>query len=78
MAIWIELRCEGRNKNADCLSNSNDGPMELSMDDQRSVLDTLRLLSRVGREAGWRRSREGWLCPKCSSRVGGSPSGSVG
>ena len=76
MGIWIEFRCElrvvsaGETEGKRCWSQDNTGPMGLSSDDQKSVLWNLRELGREAKAAGWRRTKEGWICPYCASTNG--------
>ena len=79
MSIWVEFRCERRLSapanvsptgvvGSRCWSHDNRGPMYMAADDQRSVLALLRELAREARAMGWKRTREGWVCPHCASR----------
>lgn len=68
MCTWIELRCNSRVLNKACLSNANEGPMELSGDTRAEINATLKLLARVATESGWCKAREGWVCPRCLAR----------
>jgi hypothetical protein len=66
MATWIELRCERRGRNnSKCHSNVNSGPMDLSADTRRAVIETLRDIERDAIKGGWRKLRDGWVCPAC-------------
>jgi hypothetical protein len=72
MAIWIELRCEKRGAGSGgedrCWSDDNSGPMDMAADDQRSVLAVLKDLQAQAKQSGWTKTREGWVCPVCSTR----------
>lgn len=70
MGTWIELRCEKRGD--DCYSAVNNGPMDMAGDTIASVLDTLSILAKEARAAGWKKTREGWICPACAGQL--SPS----
>ncbi|MEM8519477.1 hypothetical protein [Janthinobacterium sp. CAN_S7] len=69
MAIWMEVRCEtrgdGRSGETRCWSDDNSGPAGMAADDQRSVLEVLREMQIEARRAGWKRTRDGWMCPAC-------------
>lgn len=72
MATWIELRCENRGtKTADgpdgqrCWSDENTGPMDMANDTRESLLETMRGLEKDARDLGWKKTREGWVCPHC-------------
>jgi hypothetical protein len=41
--------------------------MEMAADDQRSVLSALRWIFREAKDGGWKRTRDGWICPHCAS-----------
>ncbi len=72
MAVWLELRCENRSKapaptmKARCYSHDNNGPMQMSSDDQRSVVSCTRDLFAEAKRTGWKRKRDGWWCPCCA------------
>ena len=68
MCTFIELRCNRRNDNPDCHSNENDDPMELSGDSLEDIRETLKLIAQDARASGWKKLREGWVCPRCLSR----------
>lgn len=66
MATWIEFRCEKRGgDNQGCLSDKNDGPMEMACDTNASVLEVMALLRSVAKKEGWKRTSDGWVCPNC-------------
>ncbi|MFJ7794363.1 hypothetical protein [Pseudomonas sp. NPDC096950] len=78
MATWIEYRCENRfNKssgdslpeNERCYSHDNRGPMEMAEDTRASVIETLQQLDDEARSGGWKKTREGWLCPFCVEAI---------
>lgn len=78
MATWIEFRCENRTEPSSegrglkvgdrCLSHDNAGPMEMAGDTKASILDTVRELEAEARKDGWKKTREGWVCPFASKR----------
>lgn len=57
MPTQIEIRCAKRCDSA--------GPIQVAPDDKTSLCGALATLSRLARCAGWRRTREGWVCPAC-------------
>lgn len=66
MSIWLEIRCE-RRTNPGCFSDANHGPMQLSSDDNASVLSSVRDMRKDAKGAGWKKLREGLVCPACFS-----------
>ena len=73
MATWIEIRCEERGSGDfrnRCWSDDNTGPMEMSEDDNTSIMRTVAILRKEAREAGWKRTKAGWVCPTCAKREG--------
>lgn len=77
MAVWLELRCENRSKapapltKARCYSHDNNGPMQMSADDQRSVAACARDIFAEAKRTGWKRKRDGWWCPHCAKASNG-------
>lgn len=75
MATWIEFRCENRTEPSSegrginvgdrCLSHDNVGPMDTANDSRVSILETIRFLEKEARDGGWKKTREGWICPFC-------------
>jgi hypothetical protein len=39
--------------------------MEMAGDTKASILDTVRELEAEARKDGWKKTREGWVCPFC-------------
>lgn len=82
MATWIELRCENRaypssegrglNVGDRCLSHDNAGPMEMAGDTRANILETVRELEAEARKDGWKKTREGWVCPFCVKALNGA------
>lgn len=68
MCTWIELRCDRRNENPTCMSNENAGPMELGGDTVREISMTLKAITKDARDSGWKKTKEGWVCPRCLLR----------
>ena len=77
MATWIEFRCEARTQEfagtseegayqARCLSHHNAGPQDMALDTRASVIDLLQTLEREAKEAGWVKTKVGWVCPGCA------------
>lgn len=69
MALWMEIRCEergdGREQNR-CWSDDNNGPMDMSPDDNASILATMKSLREEATKLGWKRAKnDGWVCPGC-------------
>jgi hypothetical protein len=50
-----------------CWSNNMAGPMELCAEDHASVAMTIRDMNADAKKCGWKRLREGWVCPECLS-----------
>lgn len=68
MAIWIELRCEDRGgDNPDCDSDSNNDPGGLANDNQQSALYILGRVAKEAKACGWKKTKDGWICPKCAA-----------
>ena len=70
MAIWMELRCElrgdGRRESDDrCLSDDNTGPHGMALDSCRSASLSATELFEEAKIDGWKRTKEGWVCPNC-------------
>lgn len=77
MATWMEIRCERRGSGKPhgperCLSDDNAGPMEMADDTRESVLTVLKLINDQARESGWKKTREGWVCPACTQEGKGN------
>lgn len=78
MGYWLELRCENRdNPSANtsdgltfkrCYSNDNIGPGELASDTRESVLEVWREIDRGAKQAGWVKTKYGWICPFCAKQ----------
>jgi hypothetical protein len=82
MATWLELRCENRStKSADgpegrrCWSDDNIGPMEMASDNRESLLETVRQIEQDARAMGWKKTRDGWVCPYCLGKLNGARPG---
>ncbi len=81
MGIWIEFRCEDRTEewangrpNHRCWSNDNAGPMDMASDNMQSIRETVSALSDDARRSGWKKTRNGWICPHCAkARAAGLP-----
>lgn len=80
MGIWMEIRCEARTQDfaeqmakgvsrARCWSHQNAGPMDMASDTQASVLDVLRGMERDAKQAGWVKTKAGWVCPDCAKHM---------
>jgi len=76
MGTWIELRCENRDSKSSwgdglggrgngCWSHINEGHGELALDTRADLLETMRQVERQAKEAGWVKSKFGWVCPFC-------------
>ncbi|MNJ50795.1 hypothetical protein D3C77_460820 [compost metagenome] len=74
MGIWIEYRCENRTEESSgdslpemerCWSHDNRGPMEMASDNRAGVVAVLKALDEEARHLGWKKTREGWICPFC-------------
>jgi hypothetical protein len=78
MATWIEFRCENRdnpsahatpkNWGERCDSHDNNGPMEMSNDNQKSIIATVQYLEREAKKSGWKKTKYGWICKYCAGR----------
>lgn len=77
MGIWIELRCEHRDKEESyggelgefhgrCWSHDNTGCGQIALDTVKDVVATKREIEGAAAASGWTRTREGWVCPFCS------------
>lgn len=64
MGTWIEIRCDTFGD--DCYSARNHGPTGMSGDTAQDALSKLRTLGKEARESGWKKNREGWVCPSCA------------
>lgn len=73
MATWIEFRCEERGAGIDssdrCMSDDNEGPMDMAYDDNKSILEVVADLRSFAKKNGWVRRKEGWVCPHCAKRL---------
>lgn len=73
MGIWIELRCDAREQPTGyapkerCFSAVNDGPSGMVDHRVASALSLLRRLEKDAKALGWKKTREGWVCPHCAS-----------
>ncbi|MBX8914269.1 hypothetical protein [Enterobacter ludwigii] len=70
MAIWMELRCERRGEGRSsrenpCFSDENSGPMLMADDTKKGVSVVAGDLFEEARIDGWKRLKEGWVCPNC-------------
>jgi len=80
MGTWIEIRCENRSESSAegrginvgdrCYSHDNAGPMDMANDTRASVAETLRVLDEDAKSSGWKKTREGWICPFCVKSTG--------
>lgn len=77
MGTWIEFRCENRSEaSADgaswpgkrCWSHDNEGPMDMALDTRASVVETLQGMERHAIASGWKKTRDGWICPFCAQQ----------
>lgn len=68
MAVWLELRCDVRGRR--CYSDMNNGPMALAKHSRAKVSLVLRNLETEACLDGWKRTREGLVCPVCAKRKG--------
>lgn len=66
MSWWLELHCDAGGIGGhfpDCASFKHDHPMAGS-----SNLENLKKhLSSSAKEIGWKKTRQGWVCPKCAA-----------
>ena len=75
MGIWIELRCEERknpsgfSQSERCYSSINSGPMGMAGDTRNKVLNLLEQLYNEARKSGWKKKKNGWVCPFCYSQI---------
>ena len=69
MGTWIEIRCEAqkppRSHHNRCWSFDNSGPHGMASDTQEAILRAVRDLNREAARTGWKRTRDGWVCPHC-------------
>lgn len=80
MATWIEIRCENRGKASGeeaaptkrCYSDDNIGPMQMAEDNRASLLETMRFMEKDAQDDGWKKTKEGWVCPFCAKLTSGA------
>lgn len=72
MGTWIELRCEKSSEKCAegdhlgrCWSHDNNGPMGMAEDNRASLHKKIREIEANGRSSGWKKTKEGWVCPFC-------------
>lgn len=71
MAIFMELRCELRgdgrweHSGTRCWSDDNDGPHSFGSDSKKSAADCYGEIVKQAKECGWKKRKEGWVCPNC-------------
>jgi hypothetical protein len=73
MAIWMEIRCDGRNEKGGpdgCWSHTNSGPQEMAHNTKGSVENFRRILLNEARDAGWQIKRHWFFCPVCAEARG--------
>lgn len=72
MTFFVEIQCDyklpggegARYTDAKCYSFSNSNPNSNSI----KVAWAARRASERAREAKWKKTRDGWLCPHCAKR----------
>lgn len=70
MAIWMEIRCEGRGEGRSgkdaCWSDENSGPMGGADETQQGVINCLKFLANEALQSNWVRRKNGFYCPACA------------
>ena len=56
-----------------CYSLDNIGPMDMAEDNRASLLETMRFLEQEARGDGWKKTKDGWVCPFCAKHPTGCP-----
>lgn len=67
--FWIELKCDSRLPG--CVSDGSAYPMCMSGTNRPQITAAIKWLEREGRTAGWVRTRDGWMCPRCKDAITG-------
>ena len=74
MAFWLELHCDildgGDNKYGSpaCYTEAADSPGLLVNSQNKHVLQGINVLRERARKAGWKLTKDGWICPVCLTR----------
>ncbi|MFV1476108.1 hypothetical protein [Serratia marcescens] len=67
MAIFMEVRCEGRGgENAGCHSDQNADSQTLADENVKSVSEALAFLKEESLSYGWVLRKDGFYCPACA------------
>lgn len=67
MAIFMELRCEGRGgESKECHSNQNADYQTLALESGKSVSEAFAFLKRRALGSGWVLRSGGFYCPECA------------
>ncbi len=67
MAIFMEVRCEGRGgENAGCHSDQNADSQTMATENVKSISEALAFLKRDSIGAGWILHNGGLYCPACA------------
>lgn len=75
MSFWIELHCDSQSAGPDpcggpsCLSMNGNSPGHLMLN-ATSLSRGASLLIQEVRTAGWKFTRQGWVCPACVKERG--------
>lgn len=70
MAIWMEIRCDNRDKDVvECLSNEDIGPMEMAGNDANSINEIWNDLLNQALNNSWIKRGDYLVCPKCAKRT---------
>lgn len=64
MGYWIELHCDAQKDG--CESHSADNYGELVGSTVQNIIGIKRVMEATAKRFGWRRTKTGWICPKCS------------
>jgi len=76
MAIWIEIHCDVRwggpcepgRLEPFCATNNGDNPGALSSNPLARVHRALTNIKADAIERGWKKTKEGWVCPGCQKK----------
>lgn len=66
MAIFMEVRCEGRGDVRGCLSDENADSQTMAFENVKSVSEALAFLKNDSLSAGWVLHKGSLYCPVCA------------
>jgi len=73
MGYWIEIHCDIKSfgppgelhLNGWCSNESTSYPMGMAKSTRASYFKALKYLTEQAKGWGWKKTREGWICPNC-------------